>query len=75
MDNTYSFAFNPHQNGGEAIILFTRFQPGEKFYTQELVLNSYGNQASIHTGPIFTPENLRQLANELESRIVQNTGE
>jgi hypothetical protein len=79
MDKTlgkHTFAFNPNDNGGEALVLTTEFvDNGDRekdgssiFLNQELTLHSYCNSASFNlSGAALTPDNLRKLANELES--------
>jgi len=68
----HSFMFNPKDNGGEQIILTTTFFPvsptsKEIFTISELVLHSFGNSATFTLGgDIFSPENLRELANQLD---------
>lgn len=69
---THNFTFNPQDNSGEGLTLKTTFisngDPGEVFTNQEITLNSYCNSASISLcGIAITPENLRQLANELDA--------
>jgi len=72
------FVFNPKDNGGEQLILTTEFFDngdcaaygfsGGVYTNQQLSLQSYGNSASMNLyGIVLSPENLRQLANELES--------
>ena len=42
------------------------------FLNQRIVLNSYGNSAQLNLySSCFTPENLRELADGLESEIVK----
>jgi hypothetical protein len=72
------FVFNPQDNGGESLSLITDFidngdGPEAGIFTnQELGLQSYCNSASLQLmGASFTPENLRKLANELESAWIQ----
>jgi hypothetical protein len=65
------FNFNSRDNGGESLLLTTEFisngDPGEYYLQQKLTLNSYCNCASIELlGATLNPDNLRQLANELE---------
>lgn len=72
---THVFVLNPDANGGEQILLTTTIEPngGEPFPTQELNLNSYGNCVTFHMSlSPFTPDNLRKLANELESFLNLN---
>lgn len=67
---THTFTFNPQDNGGEQLILTTKWYDNgdnEVFTFQELSLESYYNSASFHlSGAQITPETLRKLANELE---------
>ena len=72
--------FNPKDNGGESLCLVTEFfDNGDKeadgksiFTNQRLILNSYYNSSEFRLGgAAITPENLRQLANELESAKIQ----
>ena len=70
----HSFIFNPKDNGGEAIILSTDFcdNGDEVAYTiQKLSLQCYGKEVEITVSDVFTPENLRQLANELDRARIQ----
>jgi hypothetical protein len=75
------FTFNPKDNGGESVVLTTTyFDNGDReqdgstiFGHQELTLHAYGRSASFNLGVLFTPENLRNLANELESSKIQAT--
>lgn len=77
MNRTYrhTFSFNPHDNRGENLLLSTNFvYQDDKViqFDQKLSLQSYCNSAHLTLcGAMFTPENLRKLANELdEARIV-----
>jgi hypothetical protein len=75
------FCFNEEDNGGESLTLKTEFYdngdaaaglPAGIYTNQELSLMSYGNSASFNlSGAAFTPELLRQLANELESAMIK----
>jgi hypothetical protein len=76
---THVFVFNPGDNGGESLRLTTKvFSNGDEvepgLYTnQELTLQSYSNSASIQLfGVAITPDNLRRLANELDSLMARN---
>ena len=68
------FSFNPQDNGGESLNLITIFretEEGDIYTNQELILQSYFNSASFDlSGAAFTPDNLRALANEMESEEV-----
>jgi hypothetical protein len=71
---THSFIFNPKDNGGEALTLKTVFYdngdgiPKGIYIHQELELQSYSNSVTYNLiGATLTPENLRQLADELET--------
>jgi hypothetical protein len=74
---SHVFNFNPHDNGGESLILQTHYisngdppdAEGTHFFTnQVLTLASYCNSASFNLyGAAFTPENLRKLADQLET--------
>lgn len=74
---THSFNLSPKENGGEALYLTTYFMwngdDKDGVYTnQELTLSSYGNSASLNLyGIRITPEILRKLANELESKTIE----
>jgi hypothetical protein len=84
---THVFVFNENDNGGESLMLTTRFisngdEITEKegvYINQELTLHSYCNSASFNLfGSTITPESLRKLANELEiekNKILSNKGE
>lgn len=71
------FIFDSKANGGESLSLTTEWiDSGDKisascdgvYINQTLTLESYGNSASFNlSGTTLTPENLRMLANELES--------
>jgi len=70
----HTFVFNSADNGGESLSLTTFFYdngdgiPDGIYTTQELSLQSYRNSASFSLcGAELSPENLRTLANELES--------
>jgi hypothetical protein len=85
--STHVFVFNKRDNGGESLMLTTKFiangddiTENEGVYiNQELTLQSYSNSASFNlVGCNITPEILRQLANELEvekNKILSNKGE
>lgn len=71
----HAFVFNKYDNGGESLSLTTKFiANGDPitdkdgiYLNQELSLQSYCNAATFKLcGALFTPENLRNLANELE---------
>lgn len=67
----HAFVFNEPENGGERLSLTTKFfpngDPGGIFTNQELTLQSYCNSATMNlVGATFTPDLLRQLANELD---------
>lgn len=73
------FVFNPEINGGEQLVLKTDFfdngdakagLPGGIYTIQTLTLNSYGSSASFNVFGAFTPKNLRELANILESGMI-----
>jgi len=71
------YIFNPDDNGGEQLLLVTRYwdngdRDAEPYVTQELSLSSYCNAATFDLqGATLTPTNLRELANQLESEGVQ----
>lgn len=72
------FCFDPNNRGGEAFLLTTEFiDNGDKnensiFLNQQLTLHSYCNSATFNLcGTPLTPENLRKLANELESAMIE----
>lgn len=70
------FVFNPGNNGGEQLLLVTRFCESKEasgiFLDQELSLESYGNSASFYLArAVFTPDKLRELANQLENELAQ----
>lgn len=75
----HCFNFSPNDNGGESVTLVTKFidnGDGDVFLNQELTMQFYCNSASFQLiGTTLTPENLRRLANELESaRVLARTG-
>jgi hypothetical protein len=64
------FCFDPENTGGTALLLTTEFIDNKDtiIVNQNLSLHSYCNSASFNLcGTLLTPENLRKLANELES--------
>lgn len=72
---THIAILNPNSNGGEAVYVTTHFVGNgdpitdkEGIYLQqEINLESYSNEACIRLfGAYFTPEFLRNWANELE---------
>lgn len=72
------FVFNPKDNSGESLSLVTEFFDNgdcteDSIYTnQTLSLQSYCNSALFSLlGASLTPENLRRLANELESAMIK----
>jgi len=72
--NLHVFNFDPSSSGGEALTLTTHFvtngDPGVVLLEQELTLMSECNSATFNLiGTTLTPENLRQLANELDHSI------
>jgi hypothetical protein len=66
-DHIHIFSFNPECNDNEQLILETKFLDDCDWYSQELVLYSHGNHVVLRFGQMFTPENLRKLADELEA--------
>ncbi len=74
----HCFAFNPTDNGGEQLTLHTVFEDNgddEPIMSQRLTLQSYCNAAHFElSGVTITPESLRKLANELESKLVEARG-
>ena len=77
---THYFNLSPTTNSGEGLSLTTKFfangdditEKDGVFVNQELTLQSYCNSATFELiGSPFTPELLRQLANELESNRVK----
>lgn len=71
---THVFTFNPHDNGGEALMLKTEKisngDPDGYYFNQTLTLQSYGNSASFNLyGAQITPLMLRKLADELEKKF------
>ncbi len=71
-----TFCFNLKDNGGEQLVLTTKIygngDPGGIFLNQELRLQSYSNSASLHlVGTPLTPSLLRNLANQIESAMIQ----
>lgn len=74
-----SFEFNPDANSGESLTLTTIMElneDGDILYDQSLNLQSYGNSASFNLcAANLTPENLRDLASQLEiqkSKLLTN---
>jgi len=70
------FTFNKSNFGGEQLVLETKYistdDVGEVIVNQFLTLNSYCNSATFNLyGAILTPENLRNLANQLESQLIK----
>jgi len=70
------FNFSPDENSGESLYLETKFfrnEDGEVFTNQELTLHSHCKSASMNLSGIqITPEILRNLADELESKRPPN---
>ena len=72
---TESFDFTPELNSGEGLTLTMKFFdngdgiPDGLYVEQELTLQSYGNSATFNLNEAFTPENLRELADQLELTI------
>ena len=69
---------NKLDNDGEALTLVTKILANGDpvtdkngiFLNQELSLNSYCNKATFHLyGATFTPQRLREMADELEAAI------
>lgn len=66
----HEFDFN--LNSKQKLFLTTEYisngYPGEYFHKQELSLEAYGNNSTFTLfGPVFTPANLRKLADQLEA--------
>lgn len=67
-----TITLNPSSNGGELITLETIIRPNGKvredgtWFEQKLTLNSYVNSCTITMADVFTPKQLRELADELE---------
>ena len=78
----HTFVFNKDANGGEQLILTTKLytngdgeidRENHLYFNQKLTLNSYGNAATIMLyGASLNPENLRRLANEIDSLMSRN---
>lgn len=67
---THSFCFNRGDNGGESFILFTKIS--EDQISQEFHLNSYCNAMTLEiNGEMIPPEQLRDLANQLDRKYAQ----
>jgi len=73
------FVFNPNDDREESLFLETEFfdngnGPKTGIYTnQKLTLQSYRNSAEFNLiGISLNPDNLRKLANELESAMIQS---
>jgi|CXWK01.1.fsa_nt_gi hypothetical protein len=71
-----TFCFNKTDNSGEGLYLTTKIygngDPDGIFLNQELRLQSYSNSASLHlVGTTLTPSLLRELANQIESAMIQ----
>lgn len=68
----YTHDLSPTENGGEKLLLVTKFvpngDPGVVLPNQQLILNSYGNSAvfELAKSPL-TPAALRELADKLEA--------
>jgi hypothetical protein len=75
-DKENVFVFNPKDNGGEQLVLTTKFiYNGDNICTeQELTLLSYCNSASfkLYTAPM-TADKLRELANQLDKTMSEIT--
>lgn len=73
----HTFVFNPDDNGGEAFYLVTEINqdkkyPQDKFCNQSIVQGCYGRESTITMPMTLTPARLRELANELESKMIQH---
>lgn len=70
----HRFLLEPQSSGGESVVLITmyfRYNNGDIFTNHKVVLNSYSNSANILlTSPLFTPQRLREWADELESKMI-----
>lgn len=77
MIKRHNFCFNSKDNGGESLCLVTEFFdngdgiPDGVYIIQKLCLQSYSNAAEFLLSGLFTPENLRNLANQLESELIK----
>lgn len=73
---SHTFCFNPRSNGGEQVTLTTKFidhGKGDWSIEQKLEMMSYCNAASFTlVGAGLTPDNLRDLANQLDEFINKN---
>lgn len=72
----HRFNFDPSNIGGESVSLTTSIlsngEPDGIFINQVISLQSYGNSASINLfSTQITPTVLRELANQLESAILE----
>ncbi|MFI5404979.1 MAG: hypothetical protein ACHQ1D_00550 [Nitrososphaerales archaeon] len=75
----HRFNFSPSENGGESLTITTEFLdngdhalglPKGIFTNQKLILQSYGNSASINLyGIQITSDKLRELANQLDKEM------
>lgn len=78
---SHLFTLNPDSNGGESVVLHTKFEDNGDFSrglakepvlsaTHELIINSYGNSVHFNMYGYLTPTVLRDLANQLEKAEV-----
>ena len=71
---TSTFVVNPHDNGGEQIIITTKFYDNTNI-SQEITMGSFSNSVTFNlAGAVLTPEVLRDLADQLakDRNFVQN---
>lgn len=73
----HTFVFNTEDNGGEAFYLMTEINqdekyPQDKFCNQRIVQCCYGRESTITMPMTLTPARLRELANQLESKMIQH---
>ena len=73
----HTFVFNSEDNGGEAFYLVTEINqderhPEDKFCNQRIVQGCYGRESTISMPMTLTPGRLRELANQLESKMIQH---
>ncbi len=72
---TEHFVFNKEDNGGESLMASIEFYdngdaahgyPDGIYTVQKLTLMSYSNMATFTLSNVFTPQNLRELADLIE---------
>lgn len=72
MSKEFSQKISHDELESESIYLITHIDNKNVAFCQQIELMSYGNSAVISFGYELTPEKLRQLANELENKLLKD---